>query len=96
MIPGSVSKMTESTLASAATINPKTDIVKLTGSAQINTINPGLGGAQSQFLVLVPVDGAITLGTSGNIAVGIAGAQSRAIFMVFVRSLNKWLINSGV
>jgi hypothetical protein len=96
MIPGSVSKMTEGTLASAATIYPKTDIVKLTGAVQVNTIIPALGTAQSQFLVLVPIDGAVTLGTSGNIAVGIAMAQNRGVYLTFVRSIGKWIINSGV
>lgn len=96
MIPGTVSKLSETTVASAATISAKADVVKVTGSTQINTIQPGLGPGQSQFLVLVPIDGAITLGTSGNINVGIAAAQNRAVFLVFVRSMNKWLINSGV
>lgn len=96
VLPGTVSKMTESQVASAATITVKTDVVKVTGTTQINTILPGLGLAQSQFLVLVPVDGAVTLGTSGNINVGVAAAQNRAVFLVYVRSLNKWLINSGV
>jgi hypothetical protein len=96
MIPGSVSKLTEATQASATVIYPKTDILKVTGSTTIQTIIPGLGNAQSQFLILVPVDGAVTLGTSGNISVGIAMAQNRAVFMVYVRTLGKWLINSGV
>jgi len=96
MIPGSVSKLTESTVPSAATITVKTDIVKVTGSTQINTILPGLGSAQSQFLVLVPVNGPIVLGASGNIAVGITAAVNRAVFMVYVRSQGTWCINSGV
>jgi len=96
MIPGSVSKLTESTQPSGATIYPKTDIVKLTGSTTVQTIIPALGSAQSQFLILVPVDGAVTLGTSGNISVGIAMALNRAVFMVYVRTLAKWIINSGV
>ena len=96
MIPGSVSKLTEATTASATSITAKTDVVKVTGSTTIQTIIPGLGSAVSQFLILVPVDGAITLGTSGNISVGIAAAQNRAVFMVYVRTLGKWLINSGV
>jgi hypothetical protein len=96
MIPGTVSKLSETTVASAASIEANADVVKVTGSTQINTIQPGLGPGQSQFLVLVPIDGAITLGTSGNILVGIASAQNRAVFLVFVRSMNKWLINSGV
>lgn len=96
MIPGSVSKLAENTIPSAATIVAKSDIVKITGSTQVNTIIPGLSASQSQFLVLIPTDGAITLGTSGNILVGIAAAQNRAVFMVFVKSLGKWVINSGV
>ena len=97
MIPGTVSKMSESTVASAATIEANTDIVLVTGTTAINTINPGLGNFPSQFLVLIPTNAAgVTLGTSGNINVGIAAAQNRAVFMVFVRSLGKWFINSGV
>jgi hypothetical protein len=96
MIPGSVSKLSEVTVASAATITAKADIVNVTGSTQVNTINPGLGTAVSQFLVLNAVSGALTLGTSGNIAVGLAMAQNRPVFLVWSKSAQKWLINSGV
>ena len=94
MIPGVVSKLTEGTVPSATVIQAKSDIVRVTGSTAIQTIQPALG--VSQFLVLVPVDGAITLGAAGNIAVGIAAAQNRAVFMVYVKTLSKWVINSGV
>jgi hypothetical protein len=80
----------------AASITAKADIVYVTGSTGVNNIVPGLGLAQSQFLILVPTDGAITLGTSGNILVGLAAAQNRAVFMVWSKKLQKWLINSGV
>ena len=96
MIPGSVSKLKEDTVASAATITAKADVVNVTGSTTINTIIPGLGTAVSQFLVLVPTAGAVTLGTSGNIAVGIAMAQNRAVFLVWSKAAQKWYINSGV
>jgi hypothetical protein len=96
MIPGTVSKMTETTVPSAASITAKSDVVLVTGSTAINTIVPGLGLMQGQFLVLIPTAGAITLGTSGNILVGIAAAQNRAVFLVWVKSLQKWVINSGV
>lgn len=96
MIPGSVSKLTESTVASAATIKVKTDIVKVTGAVAVNTILPGLGTRQSQFLILIPTSGALTIGTSGNILVGLAAVQNRAVYMVWVDSLQKWVINSGV
>lgn len=96
MIPGTTSKLSESTVASAASISAKTDIVKVTGSTQINTILPNFGGGFSGLLILIPVDGAVTLGTSGNINVGLAAVINRAVWMVFVRSLGKWIINSGV
>jgi hypothetical protein len=97
MIPGTTSKLSESTVASAATISAKTDIVKVTGTVAINTILPNFGGGFSGLLILVPTDPAgVTLGTTGNINVGIAAAQNRAVFLVFVRSLGKWIINSGV
>ena len=96
MIPGSVSKLAESTVASAATIFAKSDIVYVTGAVQVNNIVPGLGLAQSQLLILVPTDGALTLGTSGNILVGLAAVQNRAVYLVWSKKLQKWLINSGV
>lgn len=96
MIPGSVSKLSESTVASAASITAKADILYVTGAVQVNTIVPGLGVMQSQLVILVPVDGALTLGTSGNILVGLAAAQNRAVFLVWSKKLQKWLINSGV
>lgn len=95
MIPGSISKLSEATVASAATITAKADIVYVTGAVQVNTINPGLGTAQSQLLILIPTTG-LTLGTSGNILVGIAAAVNRAVFLVWSKSLQKWVINSGV
>ena len=97
MIPGTVSKLSETTVPSAATIEANSDIVLVTGTTAINTINPGLGTFPSQFLILIPTNAAgVTLGTSGNILVGIAAAQNRAVYMTFVRSLGKWVINSGV
>jgi len=95
MIPGIVSKMSDSVVASAASIDVRTDMVRVTGTTQINTINPqfeSFGG----FLVLLPVDGSVTLGTSGNILVGITALQNRAVFLVYSRNTAKWYINSGV
>jgi hypothetical protein len=96
MIPGSVSKLTESTVASAATITVKTDIVNVSGTTQVNTIIPGLGTAQSQFLILNPLGATLVLGTSGNIAVGLTAVINRPVFMVWSKAAQKWLICSGV
>ena len=96
MIPGLTSKLSESTVASAASITAKSDIVLVTGTTQVNTILPNFGGGFSGFLVLVPTAGSVILGTSGNILVGITAVINRAVFLVYVKSLGKWVINSGV
>lgn len=97
MIPGSTSKTSETTVASATIIAAKSDVVIVTGTTAIQTINPNFGGGFGGFLVLIPTNAAgVTLGTSGNILVGIAAVQNRAVFMIYVKSLGKWVINSGV
>jgi hypothetical protein len=96
MIPGSVSKLSEVTVASADTITAKADIVNVTGAVTINTIRPGLGTAVGQFLILNPVSGGITLGTAGNIAVGVVLVQNRPCMMAWSKAAQKWLIESGV
>jgi uncharacterized membrane protein len=95
MIPGTTSKLSESTVASAATINAKTDIVHVTGSVAINTILPNFGGGFSGLLILNSLAG-VALGTSGNINVGVTVVANRPIWLVYSRALGKWLINSGV
>jgi len=57
---------------------------------------PGIGPGQSQFLMLIPVDGSVVLGTSGNILIGITAVVNRVVFMVYSRATAKWYINSGV
>lgn len=97
MFPGFTSKCSESIVASATSIIVNTDIVRVTGNTQIDTIKSNFGGVGfSGFLVLIPTDGAVTLGAGGNINVGIAMAQNRAVFLVYSKLAAKWFINSGV
>lgn len=93
-IGGSVDRCTEETVASATSIIADSDVIRLTGSTAVQTILPRSGFSQS--LVLIPVDGTVVLGTSGNILVGISAVINRAVHMTFVKSMNKWVINSGV
>lgn len=95
MIPGTQSKVTESVVASATSITVKTDVVRITGSTTINTILSPLMGS-GMMVILIPVDGAVALGTSGNILVGITMAQNRAVWLVWNKTAAKWYINSGV
>lgn len=95
MFPGTTSKLSESNVASASTISPKSDLVRVTGSTQINTIIPPFSGF-SGVIWLVPVDGAVVLGTSGNILVGITAAQNRVVTLVYSKLAGKWYIDNGV
>jgi hypothetical protein len=90
MIPGTTSKLSESTVASATSITAKTDVVLLTGTTTIETILPNFGGGFGGFLVLVPIAGSITFGITGNIAIATTMTISRAVLMVYVKSTGKW------
>lgn len=96
MIPGSVSKMSDNLVASAATIAPFSEVVRVTGAVQIDNIVPPLGNGFSQFMILIPVSGALVLGTAGNILVGITAVQNRAVMLIWSKAIQKWFIGSGV
>ena len=96
MFPGLVSKLSRSVQASATTIDAKSDIVIVTGTTTIQTIKPYSEGVAGQMVVLIPTDGGVALGTSGNIAVGITMAQNRATPLFYDKVLGKWYIDNGV
>ena len=97
MIPGAISKMTEGIpIASAATVTPRGgEVFRVTGSTQINTINVPLGFNACQAIYLIPTDGALTLGTSGNIIGGLTMAQNRTVMLIWLKSAQKWYIENG-
>ena len=86
---GTVSKLTESTVATAATIQVKTDIVLLTGAVAIANIQPGWSGF-CQKVTLVPLGAGATLTAAGNIAAAVALVQNRAQTLYFSKNQNKW------
>lgn len=90
MIPGTTTKLSEQTLASAASISPKADLVKVTGTTSIATITPAFGGGFSGILVIVPEDGNVATLTTGNIAVAVTMAQNRASVLVYSKENNVW------
>lgn len=90
MFPGTTTKTSEGTLASAATIYPKSDVVHLTGSTAIATIVPAYGGGFGGIAVLVPTDGTLGLLTTGNIAVAVTMPQNRATVLVYSKTNSKW------
>lgn len=86
---GTVSKLSESVVASAAAISAKSDIVFLTGAVPVATIYPGWSGF-SQRVVLVPLGAGATLVATGNIAVAVALVQNRAQELVYSKLQGKW------
>jgi len=91
MFPGLTTKLSEKTVASAATIVADADVLFVTGSTQIDDIVPKTGGF-SQLLGIVPVSGSLTLSSSGNIAVGDALSQNRLTWLIYSKERDSWYI----
>lgn len=90
MIPGSTSKLTESVVASAATIAPKTDVALVSGTTSIATITPAFGGGFSGILFLIPTDGNVATTTTGNVGVAVTMLQNKVTTLVYSRKNGKW------
>lgn len=89
MFPGLTTKLSEGTVASATSIIVESDIVRITGNTDIETILPKTGGFSS-MIVLVPVDDDVNLLATGNIAVAVTCAQDRATLLVFSKEDAQW------
>lgn len=90
MFPGLTTKLSEESVASTTSISPKSDLVIVTGSTDIATIIPSFGGGFSGILYLVPVDGAVGLLTTGNIAAAVSMPQNQVTTLTFSKSQQKW------
>ena len=91
MFPGMVSKRSTMQRTAAATIGVDTDIVFLKGTTQVNTITGALS-EYGQKCTIIPLDGAVVFGTTGNILVGATVAQNRPCDFVWIPQLKKWAI----
>ena len=98
MIPGRGScRLSEEIQASAATLAlPKSDLIILTGTTQVDTIPVPFGGQFSCRITLWPKDGSVVLSTAGNILVGITAVINRSVDLIWSKSQQKWAIESGV
>jgi uncharacterized membrane protein len=90
MIPGITTKLSEGVIASAATIYPKTDLVRVTGTTTVSTIIPSFGGGFSGVLFLVPTDGNLVLSTAGNIMNGVTVPDEQLCVLVYSKAEGKW------
>lgn len=93
MIPGyGSSRLKEDTVASAATITVKSDLVRLTGTTQVDTILSPINMGRDGFLVFFYTpDAGVTLSAAGNIAVSQALVTNRLYAYIFSSVAAKWL-----
>jgi hypothetical protein len=93
MIPGTTSKLSESLMALATSISPKTDFIRVTDTTSttvVATIIPPYSGF-SGILFLVNASGAnITTTTTGNINTGVTVGQNVAIAFIYSKLSGKW------
>lgn len=87
--PGTIGKLSEKIVASAATIDANADVLIITGTAAIATINAKSQGIAGQAVTLIPL-AAATLVATGNIAVGVVLVVNRAQTLVYSRTQAKW------
>lgn len=91
MFPGTTTKLSEAVVASAATVEVKTDMVRVTGTTSISSIAPvHYGGGFSGILFIVPVDGDVATLTTGNISLAVTMPQSRVTVLVYNHVTNTW------
>lgn len=98
MIPGTISKLSEQNLAAAATIRPKTDIVRITDTASTTvlvTIIPPFGGFSGVIFLQNKSGASITATTAGNIA-GTGTftiLNQRMATLVYSKAEGKWSVS---
>jgi len=90
MFPGLTTKLSEEVLASAATISPRADLVRLTGTTTIATINGQFGGGFSGILFLVPTGGNVATTTTGNIMNAVTMVDEQVTVLVYSKLEGKW------
>ncbi len=93
MIPGyGVSKMKEDVVASAASIDIKSDLVRITGTTQIdNMVSPMLVGRDAILIFVYTPDAGVTISADGNVAVSQALVTNRLYAYVYSVLAAKWI-----
>jgi uncharacterized membrane protein len=90
MFPGLTTKLSEEVVATATTITVRKDLVRLTGTTAIATIDGQFGGGFSGIIFLVPTEGNVAITTAGNIAAAVTMVDQRVTVLVFSKEDNIW------
>ncbi len=93
MIPGyGSSRMKEEVVASAATILLKADLVRLTGTTQVdNMFSPVNMGRDGLLVFIYTPDAGVTISAAGNVAVSQALVTNRLYAYAFSNIAAKWI-----
>lgn len=93
MIPGyGASKGREDTVASAATIIVKSDLVRITGTTQIDTMLSPINMGRDCYLIFVfTPDAGVTISAAGNVAVSQALVTNRLYAYMWSSISAKWI-----
>lgn len=94
MIPGLGStRLTEQEVASAATITVKADLIRITGTTQIDNIlgPPTLVGRDANLIFMYTTGAGVVVSAAGNVAVSQTLATNRLYAYVWSYLANKWL-----
>lgn len=93
MIPGyGSSRMKEEVVASAATVILKSDLVRLTGTTQVdNMFSPVNMGRDALLVFIYTPDAGVTISAAGNVAVSQALVTNRLYAYAFSNLANKWI-----
>ena len=97
MIPGIISKVSESVVVLATTINPTTEVIIVTSTATttvMNTIIPPFGKTPFDNVLWVVNNSGnpITAVTTGNIASTCSFPDQTCSRFIYSNSLGKWFI----
>lgn len=90
MIPGTTTKLSEKTVASAATLQVDKDMILLTGTTAIETLVPHFGGGFSGIVIIVPTEGDVATVTTGNISIAVTMADMRATVLTYSKQTDTW------
>lgn len=90
MYPGTFSKLSEAgIIASAATITPRQEVVRVSGVAAIVNITVPPTTSFSTVLYVIPT-GVFTWTAAGNIGLAGTAVVGKLIVFVYVKSAGKW------
>lgn len=96
MIPGMVSKVTESRLAAATTIYPQTDLINITDTTATTTIAtcvPPFAGFSGVLFLANNSGGNLTL-SGGNFETARVVPDNMLVVMVYSKLSGKWFVSA--